>query len=270
MPLISIILPVYNSKKERLTQSIESVFSQSFKDFELIIINDASTNDIEATILEYVTKDKRIVYINNKENLKLTKTLNKGLEISQGKYIARIDDDDIWMDKEKLQKQIDFMNKNPEYGLCGTNVYLWKIDGTIQSKLYMVENDIDIRRRMLLSTQFSHSSIMVRKSAIDMCGIYNPDYNLMEDHELWLRIGQKFKLHNIQDFTTFYRYNPQWVSLKNRRQQQRLALQLCWKYRKDYPSFVKWLFWSIILNILPAKVIWRINRINRLFDKPFI
>ena len=92
----------------------------------------------------------------------------------------------------------------------------------------------------------------------------------MEDHELWLRIGQKFKLHNIQDFTTFYRYNPQWVSLKNRRQQQRLALQLCWKYRKDYPSFVKWLFWSIILNILPAKVIWRINRINRLFDKPFI
>ena len=73
----------------------------------------------------------------------------------------------------------------------------------------MVENDIDIRRRMLLSTQFSHSSIMVRKSAIDMCGIYNPDYNLMEDHELWLRIGQKFKLHNIQDFTTFYRYNPQ-------------------------------------------------------------
>ena len=124
MPLISIILPVYNSKKERLTQSIESVFSQSFKDFELIIINDASTNDIEATILEYITKDKRIVYIKNKENLKLTKTLNKGLEISQGQYIARIDDDDIWMDKEKIQKQIDFMNKNPKYGLCGTNVYL--------------------------------------------------------------------------------------------------------------------------------------------------
>lgn len=267
---LSIVLPVYNSNKDRLSQSIESVLSQSFKNFELIIINDASTNDIETTIIEYEKKDKRIVYIKNKENLKLTKTLNKGLEIAQGQYIARIDDDDIWVDQDKIQKQFDFMESHLEYGLCGTNIILKNTNSQEESKVYMQENDQQIRQRMLLSTQFSHSSIIIRKEAIENCGRYNPDYNLMEDHELWLRIGKEYKFYNLQDFTTLYRVNPQWVSLQNRRKQQQLALKLCWKYRKEYPSFIKWLVGNIALNILPEKVIWRINKLNRLSDKPFV
>lgn len=270
MPKISIILPVYNSNKERLSQSIESVLLQSFKNFELIIINDASTNDIEKTIIEYQHKDKRILYIKNEHNLKLTKTLNKGLEVAQWEYIARIDDDDIWIDDYKLQKQFNFLHSHPEYGLCGTNIILEEMITKEQTKNYMQENDQQIRNRMLLSTQFSHSSIMIKKEAIDKYWSYNPDYNLMEDHELRLRLGKYYKLHNIQDFTTLYRVNPQWVSLQNRRKQQQLALKLCWKYRKEYPSFIKWLVGNIALNILPEKVIWRINKLNRLSDKPFV
>lgn len=270
MPLISIILPIYNSNKKRLSQSIESVLSQSFKDFEFIIINDASTNTIEEIIIEYQQKDKRIVYIKNEHNIRLTKTLNKGLKVAQWEYIARIDDDDIWMDDHKLQKQFDFLHSHPDYALCGTNIILENTRTQEQTKVYMQETDQEIRNRMLLATQFSHSSIMIRKEAIDKYGRYDPDYNLMEDHELWLRIGKEYKFYNLQDFTTLYRINPHWVSLQNRRKQQQLALKLCWKYRKDYPWFIKWLLWNIALNILPEKLIWRINKLNRLCDKPLI
>ena len=94
-PTVSVILPTYNWREEWIRQSIESVLDQTYKDFELIIINDASTNDVEKIIKEYEKMDDRIVYIKNEKNLKLTKTLNKWIDIANGKYIARQDDDDI-------------------------------------------------------------------------------------------------------------------------------------------------------------------------------
>lgn len=119
-PLVSVILPTYNGKRARLIEAVNSVLSQTFSDFELIIINDASTNDIEHTILELQAKYQRIVYIKNEKNLKLTKSLNKAIGFAQGRYIARIDDDDVRIDREKLQKQVEFLEKNKEYGLCGS------------------------------------------------------------------------------------------------------------------------------------------------------
>lgn len=117
-PLVSILLPIYNGNNKWLTQAINSILDQTFRAFELIILNDASTNDIEKTILAFVQQDQRIVYLKNQKNLKLTRTLNKGFAHAKGKYIARIDDDDIWSDEKKLEKQVNFMEKHPEYGLC--------------------------------------------------------------------------------------------------------------------------------------------------------
>lgn len=132
----------------------------------------------------------------------------------------------------------------------------------------MAENDSNIRNRMLLSTQISHSSIIIRKEALDTCGLYNPDYNLMEDHELRLRIGIQYKLHNLQDFTIIYRINPKGVSIQNRKKQHQLALSLCLKYRKYYPNFIKWLIGNILLNLLPSWCINLMNKLNRLNDTP--
>ena len=112
------------------------------------------------------------------------------------------------MDDHKLQKQFDFLHSHPDYALCGTNIILENTRTQEQTKVYMQETDQEIRNRMLLATQFSHSSIMIRKEAIDKYGRYDPDYNLMEDHELWLRIGKEYKFYNLQDFTTLYRINP--------------------------------------------------------------
>ncbi len=150
-PLVSIILPTYNWHHDRLSQSIESVLWQSYKNFELIIINDASTNDIEATILKYQQQDSRIIYLKNEKNLQLTNTLNKGIQHAKWIYIARIDDDDIRCNPDKLQKQVDFMRSHPDYGLCGTSTILinesWVKIGETKTR----ETDQELRNHLLIN-----------------------------------------------------------------------------------------------------------------------
>ncbi len=95
--------------------AIKSVLNQTYQNFELILIDDSSTNDVLDKIKDLINSDDRILFIRNNENLKLTKTLNKGIGIAKGKYIARIDDDDIWNNEKKLEKQVQFLEKNTSY-----------------------------------------------------------------------------------------------------------------------------------------------------------
>lgn len=168
-PLVSIILPTYNGNNKWLTQAVSSVLNQTFKAFELIILNDASTNDIEKTILAFVQQDQRIVYLKNQKNLKLTRTLNKGIAHAKGKYIARIDDDDIWSNQEKLQKQVDFMEQHADYGLCGTAVQTINKEGKFLEYLPIRNKDNEIRKYLLRDSQFAHSSILIRTKALKEC-----------------------------------------------------------------------------------------------------
>ncbi len=265
IPSVSVILPTYNWKHEWLSKSIDSVLSQTFKDFELIIINDASTNDVEKIIKEYQDKDKRIVYYKNNKNLKLVNTLNKGISLSKWKYIARIDDDDIWINKDKLEKQVNFMEENPDYWLCWAWVIInidedWKIINKIKMRL----SDSEIRNNLLQSNQFAHSSIMIRKSILDEVWVYNPKYNKAEDYELWCRIGTKNKFINIKDIELRYRINSNWVSMKNFYFQKRLSFVVCFKNRKNYPNFFKAVILRIWDYILPPKVTnWVLSKVKK-------
>lgn len=254
-PLVSIILPTYNWKSERLSESIDSVLNQTFKDFELLIINDCSTNDIEKTILKYKKQDSRIVYLKNEKNLQLTKTLNKWIEHAKWKYIARIDDDDIRVSKDKLEKQVKFMEENPDYWLC----WAWDVitideDWKIINKVKMRLSDSEIRNHILQSNQFTHSSIIMRKAVLDKVWLYNPQYNKAEDYELWSRIGINNKFANLENVKIKYRINSKWVCANNYNYQKRLTLKICFKYWKHYPNFLK----SLVLRswdfLLPEKL----------------
>ncbi|HGF9542707.1 TPA: glycosyltransferase family 2 protein, partial [Acinetobacter baumannii] len=115
--LVSVVLPAYNAELY-LKEAIDSVLSQTFTDFELIILNDGSIDRTEEIILSY--NDSRIVYVKNEKNLGLIGTLNKGINLAKGKYIARMDADDICL-PERFKKQVDFLEKNNEIDLIGTN-----------------------------------------------------------------------------------------------------------------------------------------------------
>ena len=128
IPTVSIIMPTYN-RIRMLEKAIQSVFDQSFKNWELIIIDDASTDETEARMKELDCREEAVRYmrIPKIENKGISEYLNIGLRNARGKYIARIDDDDFWCHKDKLKLQVEFMEKNPEYVVVGGGVIL--VDG---------------------------------------------------------------------------------------------------------------------------------------------
>lgn len=240
-PLVSIILSTYNWNYNWISESIDSILNQSFTDFELIIINDCSTNDIEKTILEYKQKDDRIVYIKNERNLWLTASLNKWINNSKWKYIARIDDDDIWCDENKLKKQVEFMENNPNYWLCWTWVILIDENWKEFDKVLNRWEDENIRKYISWSNQFAHSSVIIRKSILDKVWWYidNNITKYTEDYDLWLRVWKVTKFHNLQEYLIKYRVRKWSISWKKRFKQCINAFRVYLQFKNDYPNKYK-------------------------------
>ena len=129
-PIVSIILPTYN-RSRFLDRAIGSVIDQTFKDWELIIIYDASTDDTSEVLKKWQEKDDRIKVLRNEKNnystIGISKNLNDGIRVARGKYIARLDDDDYWCHKDKLKMQVDFLENNSDYVIVGGGMIV--VDG---------------------------------------------------------------------------------------------------------------------------------------------
>ncbi|OGZ27129.1 MAG: hypothetical protein A2365_00470 [Candidatus Nealsonbacteria bacterium RIFOXYB1_FULL_40_15] len=188
-PKVSIIMGVYNELQEDLDATIRSVLEQTFSDFELIIIDDCSS---ETPVFP---KDRRIIIIRNEKNLGLTRSLNKGIEKAKGKYIARIDARDIWK-KEKLQKQIEFLEKNKDYIICGTQSFLIDKKGNVLGKTWFESEDLEIRKRLLLNRGiYLHSSIVFKNSGIK----YREFFRYSQDLDLYFRLFFEGKCFCLKD-----------------------------------------------------------------------
>lgn len=206
-------MPVFNADRY-LRDSIESVLSQTFSNFEFIIINDASTDD-SATILNSY-KDSRIKVFKNDCNLGLTKSLNLAIELSEGKYIARTDADDICLPK-RFDTQIQLLEKHSEIGLCGS----WYENFGAQSGIakYNVEHN-KIAIGLLFQSQLSHSAVMMRRETLDKFNLrYNIDFVTAQDYDLWSRMIQVCGVTNIPETLMRVRFHTDSVSVKNKEQQ---------------------------------------------------
>ena len=199
--LVSVVMPVYNGALY-LKEAIDSILSQTHSNLELIIINDGSTDDSERIIQSYT--DKRIVYLKNEVNSRICVTLNRGLDIAKGKYIARMDCDDISV-PERLQKQVEYMEQNPSIGISGSDIIVFG-EG-IEDRLFTFEHDKDIcRAGLLFATCFAHPAVMIRKSLLDEYNFrYDDSYRGLEDFELWYRISKHTELVNIPEALLHYR-----------------------------------------------------------------
>lgn len=251
-PLVSIILPTYNGKREWISQTIDSVINQTYSDRELIIINDGSTNNIEETILEYTDKERRIRYFKNKRNMEKSYSKNKCILESRWKYIAIIDDDDIWSDYSKLQKQIEFLEENEDYGLCGCSVNIVNENWEFERKEIMREDNIAIKNTLLQFNQIAQSSAVIRKEILALSWLFLQSRALCEDAELRLRIGKYTKLHNLHSTSINYRRRGWSCSNRNQVKIQLYGLRAMIIHRSGYPNFLKWLvlrLWLIILTI---------------------
>ena len=200
-PLVSVILPVYNAEKY-LADSIRSILSQRFENFEFIILNDGSTDQSSEIVKSF--SDSRIRYFEH-ANKGLANTLNKGIELSRGKYIARQDNDDI-SHPERLGLQVEFLEKNTEYALVGSSASIMDENGSDTGRKHLHPcQSSHLKLELVFDNPFVHSSVMFRKEAIVKVGLYDPDTRFFEDHNLWSRVSYQYKVANLPDFLLQYR-----------------------------------------------------------------
>ena len=199
MPLVSIIMGVYNCKDySLLDKSINSIINQTFKEWELIICDDGSTNDTFEKLKQYEEIDERIRVIGYADNKGLNYALNECLKISKGKYIAREDDDDF-SEPERIEKQFEFLEKNMDYTIVGTNASVINSNG-VWGKFTNPEKPV--KKDFLWNSPFIHPSIMMLKSAIISVEGYriSKETRRCEDYDLFMRLyAAGYKGYNIQE-----------------------------------------------------------------------
>jgi GT2 family glycosyltransferase len=200
-PMVSVILPTYNAAAY-LGKAIKSILTQHYRHFELIIVNDGSTDETQGLLTQY--QDPRIIVI-NQANLGLPKALNQGIGIAKGKYIARQDADDISL-PERLLEQVTFMEQNPSCALLGTWSHIKTASGSEESDSIPSSrqhqhpaSNGQLQVLLLINNQFVHSSVMIRASCLNSIGLYseNPEHYPPEDYDLWLRIAKQHRIANL-------------------------------------------------------------------------
>jgi glycosyltransferase involved in cell wall biosynthesis len=214
-PKVSVVMGVYNGE-EFLRTAIESILDQTFEDFELLIVNDGSTDQTEQ-ILNGLS-DPRIRILDDGQNKGLTRRLIEGCNEARGKYIARMDADDISF-PERFQKQIDFLEKNPDYAVVGTRCHFLDSKGKARRFGSHYCTDEEIKWDMCLRSPFVHGSTMLVREYLLACGGYREEFRYAQDYDLWLRIAETHKVANLPDILYGFRYHRLSITM------QRLYLQ---------------------------------------------
>ncbi len=211
-PMISVLLPVYNGEKY-LREAIDSILNQTYRDFEFLIINDGSTDKSVEIIQKY--NDSRIKLIHNKENMGLIYTLNKGLDLANGQYIARMDADDISL-PNRLKLQVDFMENHSNVGMLSGNVISIDSNSKVISQKWWVDNNLPIEWLLIWENPIAHPSVMLRcKTLLGNKLIYNENKRHAEDYDLWCNMALSTNIERLEDVVLMYRVLESSVYRKN-------------------------------------------------------
>lgn len=203
LPFVSVVMSVYNSETH-LRESIESILGQTYRNFESIIVNDGSTDNSREIIDYYLREDKRIIYLENKKNDGLSVSLNRGIDIARGEYIARMDADDISF-PERLTKQVEFLEKNEDIYILGTaSLSIDEKGATLGLSEFPADPEF-IRRNLIKENLFYHPSVMIRKEYFEKVGLYDEGMRYAQDYELWLRGAHLFSYTNLREPLIKYR-----------------------------------------------------------------
>lgn len=209
VPQVSVLMPVYNTASF-LREAMDSILSQTFEDFELIVLDDCSPDNAEEVLDAY--DDPRIVRYRGEKNVGLSNVLNEGLDIAQGKYIARMDSDDISM-PNRLQVQVDYLEAHPEVDLVSVGMQLFGA----KEEVWIREQDPEkVKISALFHSPVLHASSVWRKESFERHGLrFRQEMVPAEDYDLWTRALVKgLKLVNLPEVLYKYRIHPSQVTLQ--------------------------------------------------------
>lgn len=219
-------MPVFNGEKF-IKIAIESILNQTYIDFELVIINDGSTDRSAEIINSY--QDKRICFLENEGNKGIFYTRNRLFEEAKGKYIAILDCDD-YAEPTRLEKQVHFLDKNEEFGLVGSWITLIDEEDTMKGAWQLEHRPERISAKLLFSNQFAQSSVMMRKEFSSLK--YREEIPLAEDYDLWVRISQKTRVINLAESLVKYRLHDDNISQTKEKELQDNVFKI-YKYQLE-------------------------------------
>ncbi len=214
-PAVSVVMSVFNGQRF-LSEAMESILNQTFRDFEFIIINDGSTDGTASILDSYARSDPR-VHVYPQENKGLIESLNRGCGLARGKYVARMDADDITL-KDRLMQQIAFMEKHAGVGVLGSAVELVDEMGRrLRTERYPLDH-AGIMSALAYRSPFTHPAVVLRKNVFVSVGGYRSVFVGAEDYDLWLRMAERCELANLEAVLLKYRLHPEQVTHRDLRQ----------------------------------------------------
>lgn len=197
-PTVSVLMPVYNTQESHLREAIESILKQTHTDFELLILNDCSTDpNVERVVLSY--QDKRVKYEKNERNLGISGSRNKLVRMARGKYVAVMDHDDVSL-PGRLAAQVAYLEQNPDIGVVGSFAHELLSGKTLTQPV----EDEDIKAAMIFRSSIFHPAAMLRRSMFKLAE-YEETYTPAEDYALWCRLLPHTRFHNIPEILFAYR-----------------------------------------------------------------
>lgn len=284
-PLVSIILPVYNGASH-IGETIASIQKSTYKNFEIILVDDASTDESKKMCYSLARKYKTIRFFAFVKNIGLSNVLNFAIRLAKGTYIARINQDDLMM-PERLDKQVKFLENHTDHVAIGSSIRLFQNKKPVilasekrarpgsdsgpsnsagkrarmTTTVVFPETDEEIKRHWLYLSPFADPAVMYKKSAFDKTNGYNQDFWPVDDVHMWYQLGKLGKLANVNEALTFVRWHSQAGSIKRHKLQvQRLYALHQWAEKNiEKPSIGIKLFWKtqLISGILfPAWINW--------------
>lgn len=262
MPKVSVIMGVYNGKAT-MDEAIQSIVDQELQDWEFIICDDASTDDTYERLLQWAKKDSRIRIVQNKTNSRLAFSLNHCLQIADGQYIARMDDDDVSY-PQRLRVMADFLDAHPQYDFAGSLVDCYDGRALVKNeRMYRCEKPE--RKDFLSISPFLHPTVMFRKQALLDVGGYrvSKETRRTEDYDLFMRLyAHGKKGYNIQKALYRYYLAPQDM-VKKRLYRYRIDEAIVrWKGFRSLGLLPKGLLYVVrplIVGLIPQKLIWHLK-----------
>jgi glycosyltransferase involved in cell wall biosynthesis len=219
---ITVLMPVYNARLF-VREAIDSILGQTLGDFELLLVNDGSTDGTEDILHGY--HDPRIRIVHNPTNQGVAAALNRGLDLAQGRYVVRMDADDQSL-PDRLEKQVRFMEQNPEVGVCGGSVQPFGANGDRPAPVPRASTHEPMACGLLFGTVLLHPTVILRGELVVGGLRYDVDYPHAEDYELWCRAAQRTRLAVLPEIVLRYRVHGGSLSSRYRHAQEASAQRI--------------------------------------------
>lgn len=265
---ISVLMPVYNGEAF-LKEAVESILNQTFKNFEFIIVDDGSIDKTGDILKSYSRRDKRIVLIKNKYNLRTSAALNRGLRVAMGKYIVRMDADD-WSYPDRLERQFAYMESHPKVGVSGGAIEICNEKLKVLNKRRYPIGDQEARKIIFRYSPFAHPATIWRRDILKKVGGYNENIPLSQDYELYFRVGRISLFGNLNQVLLKLRTHKDSSSiLRGRFQEQytlysRIKAFLEYGYKMSFLDKLYAFVQMLSMAIIPSKLkFWLFNLLRR-------